>query len=73
MKWDGYRALAVKDGSRVQLLSWNEKDLSRDYPNVVATIRTVRTTTIVLDGEIVVVDEDGQSSYQALQHRRSGG
>jgi ATP-dependent DNA ligase len=30
VKWDGYRALAVKDGNRVQLLSRNQKDLTRD-------------------------------------------
>jgi bifunctional non-homologous end joining protein LigD len=36
VKWDGYRVIAVKDGARVQLISRNAKDLTRDYPTVVA-------------------------------------
>jgi bifunctional non-homologous end joining protein LigD len=73
VKWDGYRALAVKDGNRVQLLSRNQKYLTRDYPGVVAAVHTVRTNTIVRDGEIVAVDKDSRPSFQALQHRATGG
>jgi bifunctional non-homologous end joining protein LigD len=32
VKWDGYRALAVKDGARVRLISRNEKDLDLRRP-----------------------------------------
>jgi bifunctional non-homologous end joining protein LigD len=32
VKWDGYRALLLKDGARVQIRSRNNKDLSGDYP-----------------------------------------
>src|SRR5205823_3617459 len=35
VKWDGYRALAVKDGSRVQLLSRQQKDLTRRLARVI--------------------------------------
>jgi bifunctional non-homologous end joining protein LigD len=34
VKWDGYRTLALKDGSRVKLLSRNLKDATRLYPSV---------------------------------------
>src|SRR4051812_32966312 len=73
VKWDAYRALAFKDGSRVQLLSRNQKDLTGNSPSVVAAVNTVRTNTIVLNGEIVAVDDDGRPSFRALQHRSTGG
>ena len=34
VKWDGYRALLVKDGSRTRLVSRNLKDLTADYPHI---------------------------------------
>jgi bifunctional non-homologous end joining protein LigD len=73
VKWDGYRALAAKDGSRVQLISRNQKDLTRDYPTVVAAIRTIRQSNVILDGEIVALDAEGHPSFQALQHRSTSG
>ena len=69
VKWDGYRALAVKDASRVHLISRNQKDLTRDYPAIVSAIAALRTRRVVLDGEIVALDADGRPSFQALQHR----
>src|SRR5206468_2570679 len=73
VKWDGYRALAVKDGVRVQLLSRNQKNLGRDFPAVVAAVTALKPARLVLDGEIVAIDKDGRPSFQALQHRRTEG
>jgi bifunctional non-homologous end joining protein LigD len=73
VQWDGYRALAVKDARGVQLLSRNQKDLTRDYPSVVAAVNTVRMPSVVLDGEIVAIDLEGRPSFQALQHRSTAG
>ncbi|PWT79646.1 MAG: hypothetical protein C5B57_13610 [Blastocatellia bacterium] len=73
VKWDGYRALAMKDGATVRLISRNQKDLTRDYPSVVAALRTVRQSSLILDGEIVALEDDGRPSFQALQHRSTAG
>jgi bifunctional non-homologous end joining protein LigD len=73
VKWDGYRALVVKDGTDVQLISRNQKDLTRDYPTVVAAVRTIRQSSVILDGEIVALDAEGRPSFQALQHRSTSG
>jgi bifunctional non-homologous end joining protein LigD len=73
VKWDGYRALALKDGTQVQLLSRNQKDLTGDYPSVVSAMQTIRLPRVILDGEIVALNPDGRPSFQALQHRRTGG
>ena len=69
LKLDGYRALIVKDGDRVQIRSRNEKDLTAAYPGVAAAGRRITARTAVVDGEIVAVDENGRPSFQALQHR----
>jgi bifunctional non-homologous end joining protein LigD len=70
-KLDGYRALLLKDGKRVQLLSRNEKDLTRMYPTVTAAALRLKAQQAVIDGEIVALSEDGRPSFQALQHRSS--
>jgi bifunctional non-homologous end joining protein LigD len=73
VKWDGYRALAVKDGPRVRLVSRNDKDLTRDFPPVADAVRALRVDRATLDGEIVALDPNGRPSFQALQHRATKG
>ena len=69
VKLDGYRAIAIKNGSNVEIRSRNNKDLTKAYPAVCSAVRTVKTQSVVLDGEIVAVDSRGRPSFQALQHR----
>jgi bifunctional non-homologous end joining protein LigD len=69
VKFDGYRALLLKDGSRVWIRSRNDKDLTVTYPSVTAAGRRLQADRAVIDGEIVAVDADGHPSFQALQHR----
>lgn len=68
VKWDGYRTLARKDGAQVTLLSRNLKDATRQYPSIAAAIAGLRSTDVLLDGEVVAVDEQGHPSFQALHH-----
>ena len=70
-KLDGYRALLLKDGGQVRILSRNEKELTQMYPGIVAAALRLDTQRVVLDGEIVALAEDGRPSFQALQHRAS--
>lgn len=69
VKWDGYRALLLKDGGRARLLSRNLKDLTTAYPHIAAAAPSVTDESALIDGEIVAVDEHGVPSFQALQHR----
>jgi bifunctional non-homologous end joining protein LigD len=69
VKFDGYRALLLKNGDHVQIRSRNDKDLTSTYPSVVASGRRLQADQVVLDGEIVAVDATGRPSFQALQHR----
>jgi bifunctional non-homologous end joining protein LigD len=59
----------MKDGLKVQLLSRKEKELTRMYPAIATAGLKVDAHQAVIDGEIVVLDESGRPSFQALQHR----
>lgn len=69
VKFDGYRALLLKDRDRVRVVSRNEKNLTHAYPSVTAAAQRLHAERAVVDGEIVAVDADGRPSFQALQHR----
>ena len=69
LKLDGYRALIIKDGERVKILSRNQKDLTGQYPSLASGARFLKAKAAVVDGEIVAVDTSGRPSFQALQHR----
>jgi bifunctional non-homologous end joining protein LigD len=69
VKLDGYRALIIKDGAKVQIRSRNERNLTATYPGIVAAAHRLNAEAAVIDGEIVAVDETGHPSFQALQHR----
>jgi len=68
VKWDGYRAQAVKDGAVVSLASRNLKNITKQYPSVAAAVARVGAAAAVLDGEIVALDAEGRPSFQALHH-----
>src|SRR5438309_765929 len=53
LKWDGYRAMLIKDDEDVQIRSRNDKDLSAMYPGIAAAGRRQKIKQIVLDGETV--------------------
>jgi len=67
-KWDGFRCIAFRDGDEVVLGSRNEKPLTRYFPDVVGAVIAALPERCVVDGEIVVVGEDGLD-FDALQMR----
>jgi bifunctional non-homologous end joining protein LigD len=73
IKWDGYRALGLKRGESVQLLSLKEKNLTSDFPGVAEAMGSLAAETAVVDGEIVAVDAQGRPSFQVLQNRKTLG
>lgn len=70
-KYDGYRAMAYKEGSRVRILSRNLKDLTRQFEEVAAAVARLRAPTLILDGEIAVFDERLVSHLAYIRASRS--
>jgi bifunctional non-homologous end joining protein LigD len=67
IKFDGYRAIALRGGDQVRILSRNEKDLGRKFLEVTNSISQLDVQDAIIDGEIVALDEKGRSSFQLLQ------
>jgi bifunctional non-homologous end joining protein LigD len=70
LKLDGYRALAIKSGGRVQLHSRKNKDFTRQYPAIVNTLAVLPDETVV-DGEVIALDEAGRPAFNWLQNSGS--
>jgi bifunctional non-homologous end joining protein LigD len=69
LKWDGVRAVSYLQGGNVRLMSRNDLDVSRSYPEVLAAPGTLRDVAAVLDGELVTFDDAGRPSFGRLQER----
>src|SRR5215472_4243010 len=67
-KWDGFRALIFRDGSEILIQSRDEKSLNRYFPELIEPLLAQVPARCVLDGEIVVVKNDGLD-FEALQLR----
>src|SRR5712691_12369598 len=67
-KWDGFRTLVFRDGDEVALISRGARPMTRYFPELLPAFRGLRESQLVLDGEIVVVAENGLD-FGALQQR----
>src|SRR5881397_4302882 len=64
-KWDGFRTLVFRDGDEILLQSRDEKPMNRYFPELIAPLATTLPQRCVVDGEIVIVGEDGLD-FEAL-------
>lgn len=67
IKFDGFRALALKGGAEARLLSRTENEMGGKFPDVLEAIQQLSARDCIVDGEIVALDEKGRSSFQKLQ------
>lgn len=67
-KLDGVRALAVREGQRVRLLSRTGKDLNATYPELVDALAAQDCRDFTVDGEITAI-RAGRSDFALLQQR----
>ena len=68
-KWDGIRAVTYVDGGRVRALTRNGNDVSEVYPELRGLGLQLGATSVVLDGELVAMDDEGRPSFSKLQNR----
>ena len=69
LKHDGFRVLAEREGGRPRLVYRRGRDATATYPDVARAVAALPFGDLVLDGEVVVLDEEGRPSFQRLQRR----
>ena len=67
IKWDGYRAISEVKKDAIELYSRNGNSFNTTYPVVYNELKKIKHE-VVLDGEIVIINEEGKSDFQKLQH-----
>jgi bifunctional non-homologous end joining protein LigD len=68
-KYDGLRVLARFDGQDLTLLSRNQASQNFQFPEIVEALHDSLTRPAIVDGEIVCLDDEGRSSFRAIQQR----
>lgn len=67
IKFDGYRIQARLEDGKVKLLTRKGLDWTAKFPGIAAAVAALPAETALIDGELVVNDERGVSSFSALQ------
>ncbi len=67
-KYDGFRCIALKDGTAVELQGKSGKSLTRYFPEAARAIAAIKLNRAILDGELRIVI-DGTADFDALQMR----
>jgi len=67
LKFDGYRMLCHLSRGKARFWSRNGKDWTDKFPNLAQAMKAFPATTAILDGEVVIFDKAGRTSFQKLQ------
>lgn len=66
VKWDGYRAVTEINKGDIKFYSRNGLSFTELYPEVAHELKKIKKDCVI-DGEVVVLDENGKPSFQKLQ------
>lgn len=70
VKWDGYRAIAEIGKNKIQLYSRNQISYNKLFEPIVKELKKIKQS-MVLDGEVVILDSKGRANFQLLQNYAS--
>src|ERR1700722_19317126 len=71
IKHDGFRILARRDKERVRLFTRHGTDFTARYPKIAAAVESLPVRSCALDGEAIVVNQDGLSIFDLLRYRQN--
>ncbi len=67
VKWDGYRLMVHIDAQRVRILTRNGHDWTHRFPAIQDAAKALGPASMIIDGEAVLLDDDGRSDFGLLQ------
>lgn len=73
IKYDGYRMLCRVENGQCRIVSRNGKEWTQAFRGIADAVARLPLDSAWIDGEIVVMDEHGRTSFQALQNLLSDG
>ena len=73
MKYDGYRCLLALAGGKAKIYTRKGLDWTDKFPEIAEAAAAIRCDSALLDGEIVALDEKGNTGFSALQEAISEG
>lgn len=72
VKWDGYRIVTAIVGGKAHLWSRNGLPWNDRIPEIAQAVEALGLDSARLDGELIALDAEGRSDFNALQRTLSG-
>lgn len=69
VKWDGVRVLTYADDGSVQLFNRKKNERTQHYPEISRISEYCRSRSVILDGEVISLGENGRPSFQRVMRR----
>ena len=69
LKLDGYRLIASKTRGEAMLMTRNGNNYTGVFPEVAKALEALPFNDLIIDGEVVVLDDQGKPSFARLQRR----
>ncbi|TCM59880.1 ATP dependent DNA ligase-like protein [Rhizobium sp. BK068] len=72
MKWDGYRIAVHLNNGVARIITRGGHDWTHRFPGIEDAAKRLGVGTAILDGEAVVLDEEGRPDFGKLQNSLGG-
>jgi bifunctional non-homologous end joining protein LigD len=69
VKWDGVRILTYSDDQEVRLFNRRKNERTFHFPEIIPIHEYCSSTSVILDGEVISLGEDGRPSFQQVMRR----
>lgn len=69
VKWDGIRAMIAVDEGEMTIRSRNQRDISRQFPELLIPEQAFRASSALFDAEIVCLEEGGKPNFKHVINR----